>query len=170
MRPPERIGRYRVQSVIGVGGFAVVFRAHDEVLDDAVAIKVLAENWVADAEIRERFLEEARLLRRIRNDNLVTVHDVGELEGERPYFVMEFAKRGTLADRLATRGGAGLDPASARRLATALADGMGEQFSSGTVSQRVGYYLARRVETGSEPTGATRPWPACSSASDRGGR
>lgn len=137
MRPPERIGRYRVQSVIGVGGFAVVFRAHDEALDDPVAIKVLAENWVADREIRERFLEEARLLRRIRSEHLVTVHDVGELEGEQPYFVMEFAKRGTLADRLATRGGGGLDPASARKLATSLAEGMGALHRAGIVHRDV---------------------------------
>lgn len=138
MRLPERIGRYRVQSVIGVGGFAVVYRAHDEVLDDAVAIKVLAENWGADADIRGRFLEEARLLRRIRNDHLVTVHDIGELDEDgRPYFVMEFAKRGTLGDRLATRGSAGLDPASARQLTTALADGMGSLHRAGIVHRDV---------------------------------
>lgn len=137
MRPPERIGRYRVQSVIGVGGFGVVVRALDEALDAPVAIKMLAENWVGDPEVRERFLEEARLLRRIRSDHLVTVHDVGELDGGQPYFVMEFAARGSLADRLAGHGSTGLDPASARKLVTALSEGLGALHRAGIVHRDV---------------------------------
>lgn len=157
MRAPERIGRYRVQSLIGVGGFAVVYRAHDEALDDTVAIKILAENWVADAETRGRFLEEARLLRRIRDDHVVRVHDVGELDGGQPYFVMEFARRGSLADRLAARAGAGLDPASARRIVTGLAQGLGALHRDGIVHRDVNprnLFLQSSAAAGEQPRGA----------------
>jgi WD40 repeat protein/serine/threonine protein kinase len=148
MHLPERVGRYRTQSVVGTGGFATVVRAQDEVLDDAVAIKILAENWAADADIRERFLKEARLLRRIRSEHLITIHDVGTLDDGRPYFVMEFADRGTLASRLASRGAAGLDPASAETLVAVLADGLGALHRAGIVHRDVNprNLLLRRLE------------------------
>jgi serine/threonine protein kinase len=93
----NRIGRYRLVRVLGSGAFATVWLARDEELDIDVAIKVLAENWSADAGVRERFLHEARLLRRISSPRVVGVHDVG-VHDERPYFVMDHVARGTLAD------------------------------------------------------------------------
>jgi hypothetical protein len=104
---PVRIGRYRVDRRIGSGSFATVWLAHDEVLDAPVAVKVLADNWAHHLDIRERFLEEARILRRADSDRVVRVHDLGDLEDGRPYFVMTYADRGTLADRLADRLAAG---------------------------------------------------------------
>jgi eukaryotic-like serine/threonine-protein kinase len=98
---PVRIGRYRVDRRIGSGSFATVWLAHDEVLDAPVAVKVLADNWAHHLDIRERFLEEARILRRADSDRVVRVHDLGDLEDGRPYFVMTYADRGTLAERLA---------------------------------------------------------------------
>ncbi|NND03594.1 MAG: protein kinase, partial [Acidimicrobiia bacterium] len=133
----ERIGRYQVETPIGVGGFARVVRAYDESLDDSVAIKVLAENWAEDAEIRDRFLEEARLLRRVRSEYLVTVHDIGELPDGRPFFVMEFADAGTLAARLAVKTNVGLDAASARAIVEALADSLGALHGAGVIHRDV---------------------------------
>ncbi len=94
------IGRYQIVDRLGAGGFATVYRAHDPELDSAVAIKVLADNWSGDAELRERFLREARLLRRIDSDRVITIHDVGELPTGQPYLVMALAPGGTLDDRL----------------------------------------------------------------------
>lgn len=93
----NHIGRYRLIRVLGSGAFATVWLARDEDLDIDVAIKVLAENWSTDAGVRERFLHEARLLRRIASPRVVRVHDVGVHDG-RPYFVMDHVARGTLAD------------------------------------------------------------------------
>jgi eukaryotic-like serine/threonine-protein kinase len=101
MSAPARLGRYRVERRIGSGAFATVWLARDEVLEAPVAVKVLAENWAHHLDVRERFLEEARILRRADSDRVVRVHDIGELEDGRPYFVMTYADRGTLADRLA---------------------------------------------------------------------
>lgn len=93
------IGDYRVESVLGSGGFATVWLGHDERLDGKVAIKVLADNWVHNDEIRERFLEEARFMWRADDPRIITVHAVGELPSGQPYFVMEHAARGALDDR-----------------------------------------------------------------------
>ena len=95
------IGRYRLGPRLGAGGYAVVWLAHDESLDASVAIKVIAENWVDQGDYRERFLTEARLLRRATSSRVVQVFDVGELPDGRPYFVMEHADLGTLEDRIA---------------------------------------------------------------------
>jgi tRNA A-37 threonylcarbamoyl transferase component Bud32 len=97
---PDRFGRYRVDRRIGSGAFATVWLAHDEVLDAPVAVKVLADNWAHRLDVRQRFEEEARILRRADSDRVVRVHDIGELDDGRPYFVMTYASGGTLADRL----------------------------------------------------------------------
>ncbi|MEV2240890.1 protein kinase [Micromonospora sp. NPDC049891] len=97
----ERIGAYRVERLLGVGSFATVWLAYDPVLDIRVAIKVLAENWHHDIRVRERFLDEARLLRRLEDDRLVRVRLVGELADGRPYTVLDWADGGSLRERLA---------------------------------------------------------------------
>jgi eukaryotic-like serine/threonine-protein kinase len=100
----RQIGRYRVDHVLGSGAFATVWKGHDPELDAVVAIKVLADNWSVDADVRERFTTEARLLRRIESPRVVRVHDVGvhpAADGgdpDRPYFVMDYIEGGTLAD------------------------------------------------------------------------
>jgi hypothetical protein len=98
---PERFGRYRVVRRVGSGAFATVWLARDDVLEAPVAVKVLADNWANRLDVRTRFEEEARILRRADSDRVVRVHDIGELPDGRPYFVMTYADRGTLADRLA---------------------------------------------------------------------
>ncbi|MEW2332713.1 protein kinase [Micromonospora chersina] len=101
MTAPTRIGTYRVERLLGAGSFATVWLAYDPALDGRVAIKVLAENWSHDLRVRERFLDEARLLRRLDHDRLVRVHTVGELPDGRPYAVLAWADGGSLRDRLA---------------------------------------------------------------------
>lgn len=117
MHSLERIDRYRLERRLGSGAFGVVWLAHDDVLEAPVAVKVLAENWVDRLDIRERFLSEARLLRRAGSGRVVQVYDIGELPDGRPYFVMEYADGGTLADRL----GAGPLPVAEALRLTALA-------------------------------------------------
>src|SRR6476661_10870995 len=101
---PHRVGRYAVRRRIGSGGFATVWLAYDEQLDSPVAIKVLADNWTEDHQIRQRFLEEGRYLRKVESPHVVSVYDAGELDDGRPYLVMSYADQGTLADRLEVEG------------------------------------------------------------------
>ena len=65
---PDRLGRYELIERLGVGAFATVYRAFDPRLDSHVAVKVLADNWSADPEIRRRFQTEAVLLRRLHSE------------------------------------------------------------------------------------------------------
>jgi serine/threonine protein kinase len=84
---------------IGAGGFATVWLYHDDELASDVAVKGLADNWAQRMDIRDRFLEEARILRRADSDHVVRVYDIGETDGT-PYFVMSYADRGSLAGLL----------------------------------------------------------------------
>jgi serine/threonine protein kinase len=95
----KQIGRYRLDAVEGFGAFATVWRGFDTELEIPVAVKVLAENWAHHADVRERFLAEARLLRRIHDPRVVRVHDIGTHE-DRPFFVMDYVSGGTVADRV----------------------------------------------------------------------
>lgn len=95
-----RIGKYLARRALGAGSFATVWLADDEVLDAPVAVKVLADNWARHPDVRRRFIDEAKLLRRIDHERIVRVHEVDELPDGRPYFVMTWADRGTLQERL----------------------------------------------------------------------
>ncbi len=95
-------GSYVVERTLGAGSFATVWLANDPVLETHVAIKVLADNWSHNADVRRRFIDEARILRQISHDGVIRVFLIDELADGRPYFVMEWADRGALHDRVTT--------------------------------------------------------------------
>ena len=101
--PVENIGRYKIERVLGSGAFATVWLGHDDELDVDVAIKVLADNWIHDDEVRQRFLEEARILWRAQSPNIVRIHHIDVLEDGRPYLVMALADQGSLEDQMQER-------------------------------------------------------------------
>jgi serine/threonine protein kinase len=82
-------GKYKVLSTLGVGGMGVVVHARDLTLERDVALKLIRGTLVPSAEVRERFLVEARTMARLRHENIVAVHAFGELATS-PYFVMEY--------------------------------------------------------------------------------
>jgi eukaryotic-like serine/threonine-protein kinase len=93
--------RYRDPVRVGHGAMGDVYRAHDELLDRDVAIKLLAQRFAADPEIRARFAREGLAAARLSAEpGIVTVFDVGEAAG-RPFIVMELVSGGSLAERLA---------------------------------------------------------------------
>ncbi|MBL0937602.1 MAG: protein kinase [Gemmatimonadaceae bacterium] len=96
-------GQYRVDGLLGQGGMGSVFRAHDETLDRPVAIKVVAPDVAASAELRQRFVQESRTVARLRHPNIVAVYTAGEADGLL-YFVMEFVPGESLRDRLTRQG------------------------------------------------------------------
>lgn len=96
---PARIGRYHVVALIGTGAFATVFHARDDRLDADVAVKVLAENHSFDPDLRERFITEGHLLRRVDSPHVVKVFDLGETETGRPFLVLDLALGGDLGAR-----------------------------------------------------------------------
>jgi serine/threonine protein kinase len=115
--------RYELEDRLGHGGMATVYRARDLKLDREVAIKLLADNFAGDDEVRKRFSREARLAARLDHPNVVQVFDVGENE-DRPFIVMEHVEGGTLDDRLNSRGRS-LDREEGLRLLGQLCQGLG---------------------------------------------
>ncbi len=76
----ERIGRYRVQKILGKGGFGLVYLAEDEQLKRLVAIKVPYAELVSDANSAEEYLIEARTVANLDHPNIVPVFDVGSTD------------------------------------------------------------------------------------------
>jgi len=92
--------RYRVERHIANGGMASVWEAHDEALQRAVAVKVLAGHLSEDDNARRRFQREARTAAGLSSHpNVATIYDVGEYDGK-SYIVMELLPGGTVADRI----------------------------------------------------------------------
>jgi serine/threonine protein kinase len=119
--------RYEIEHRLGHGGMATVYRARDLKLDREVAIKLLADNFAGDDEVRKRFSREARLAARLDHPNVVQVFDVGE-DDDRPFIVMEHVEGGTLDDRI-NRRRRSLDREEALRLLGQLCEGLGHAHS-----------------------------------------
>src|SRR5688500_14518731 len=81
--------QYDVERVLGHGGMGLVVLARDRALDRPVAIKVISPNVDVAPRHRQRFLQEARIVAKLRHPNIVAVFAAGEAEGLL-YFVMEF--------------------------------------------------------------------------------
>ena len=84
--------------VLGKGGFGIVFRAFDDVLQSVVAVKVLAPQMAATSPVRKHFLRDARASAQVRPENVMQVFGVEEKP--LPYLVMEFIPGETLQQRL----------------------------------------------------------------------
>jgi tRNA A-37 threonylcarbamoyl transferase component Bud32 len=110
---PDAIGRYSVTGVIGTGAFSAVYRAIDERLGSEVAIKLLGDHHSLDPEIRERFIAEARLLRRVQSANVVRLFDLDETERHQPFHVLELLLGGNLASHRKLMTGRGVRVTSA---------------------------------------------------------
>lgn len=93
-KPDELIGRtigaYTIKKLVGAGGMGRVYLALHPEIGSRVAIKVFSKDWNARPELVARFFAEARATNVIAHENIVNVLDVGRLEDERPYMVMEF--------------------------------------------------------------------------------
>ncbi|MCS7481218.1 serine/threonine-protein kinase [Umezawaea endophytica] len=122
--------RFHLEGLLGVGGFASVWSARDTVLDTRVAVKVLADNWTAVPDVRERFLDEVRVLRRVSSPHVVRVFDLSLTASGRPYFAMELADRGTLEERTA---GTPLPPVEALDLLRQVCAGVTALHGAGVV-------------------------------------
>jgi serine/threonine protein kinase/HAMP domain-containing protein len=96
----QQVGRYRIHERLGRGGMATVFKAHDPGIGRDVAIKFLHASLCEEPEYRARFLSEARAAGGLSHPNIVTVHDVGEIDG-RPYMAMELLDGQTLSEVIA---------------------------------------------------------------------
>ncbi len=102
--PPDhtlpQIPGYDIQGIVGRGGMGVVYKARHLSLNRTVAIKVPLAGAFATASERQRHTREAQAVAALGHPNIITVHDVGEFDGQ-PYFTMEFIDGQHLGVRLA---------------------------------------------------------------------
>jgi len=125
----DRLGSYEIVARLGAGGMGEVYRARDRKLGRDVAIKLLREDFAHDPERLRRFEREARAASALNHPNIVTIHDIGQVEG-RPYIVMEFVDGVTLREAIVQ---SRLPPRRAIDLARQAAEGLAKAHTAGIV-------------------------------------
>ncbi|HEY0073718.1 MAG TPA: protein kinase [Abditibacteriaceae bacterium] len=111
MQIGSQVGPYRVESLLGKGGMAEVYKVSHSGLGRHEAMKVLPPHMTFDKGFVERFLNEARIAASLQHPNIATIHSVSEADCPQPYFTMELVEGGDLSDLLAARGRLALDEA-----------------------------------------------------------
>ena len=97
---PRTLGRYRLDELVGTGGFGQVWKGFDPELQRTVAIKVPRPDRIASPDQSDKFLEEARKVAQLKHPGIVPVYDVGR-DGNWLFIVSDFIDGENLADRIA---------------------------------------------------------------------
>src|SRR5450755_3239484 len=115
-------GRYKVEALLGEGGMGVVYRCVHTIIGKKVAMKVLRSDLARDAEVTERFLNEAKAASSIGNAHIIDISDFGQFPDGAAYFVMEFLNGVPLSKLL--EGGQALPVSRIVHLARQMAEGL----------------------------------------------
>ena len=135
-----RLGPYEIISVLGAGGMGEVYRARDTRLNRLVAIKVLRREYARDRDRLRRFEQEARAAGALNHPNILTLHDVGNVDAS-PFLVTELLEGNTLREALRhaqrpddrTRSVSSLDMPAAVGYALQIARGLAAAHAAGIV-------------------------------------
>ncbi|MFI5228182.1 MAG: serine/threonine-protein kinase, partial [Gemmatimonadales bacterium] len=125
---------YQVESEIGRGGMAIVYRGRDMRLKRGVAVKLLPPELAFRDDIRSRFLREAEMAARLSHPNIVSIYSVDERDGL-VYFVMGLVEGGSLGDRIRNSGPLPVD--EARRVLREVADALAYAHAHGVVHRDI---------------------------------
>jgi serine/threonine protein kinase len=125
--------RYSLGDLLGIGGTAEVYLAHDEILDRDVALKVLRSQYAENEEFVKLFRHEARSAAALNHPNVVPVYYWGRSGDGRYYMTMEYVSGGTLKDRV----GAPLDPSTVIGLGLQVADALRFAHEHGVIHRDV---------------------------------
>ena len=130
LSPGSRLGSYEIVAPLGAGGMGEVYRARDARLGREVAIKVLPSAVASDPDRRQRFEQEARSASALNHPNILTIYDIGEVDGT-VYIAMELIEGRTLRELVASA-----EPLPSKRLldlAVQIGDGLAKAHSAGIV-------------------------------------
>src|SRR6476469_5234454 len=100
--PGSEIAGYRIESLIGRGGMAVVYRAEDLRLGRKVALKLLSPQLGESEQFRQRFIRESRLAASLDHPNIVPIYEAGEADGQlfiAMRYVIGYDLRGLLGEQ-----------------------------------------------------------------------
>jgi serine/threonine-protein kinase len=129
LTPGSRLGPYEILAPLGAGGMGEVYKAKDTRLGRDVAIKVLPAEFSADSARLQRFEQEARAASALNHPNIVTIHDIGQVDSV-PYIAMELIEGNSLRELMSA------GPISVRKLlgiAAQAAEGLAKAHSAGIV-------------------------------------
>jgi serine/threonine protein kinase len=129
----DEVGGYRIESVLGVGGMGVVYRASAPD-NTRVALKLIKQDFARDETFLRRFRREARIAQTVVNPHVVPVVDTGEHDGV-PYLAAQFIEGGSLEDKLKRDGR--LDVPTMVRICSQVADGLEALCQAGMVHRDV---------------------------------
>jgi len=88
---PKKIGRYKIEGLLGQGTMGVVFKAYDPALERHAAIKIMNTGVNVDDELRARFFREARSAAKLSHPNIISIYELGESR-KRPFIAMEYVE------------------------------------------------------------------------------
>ncbi len=123
--------KYPLKRVIGAGGMGTVYESMNPDDGRAVAVKMLGVDYLQDAEVKTRFIEEGRTCQRLIHPNIVRVHEVAEAEDGTPYIVMELLEGVPLSAY--TRSGVRVPVAQAATILQGILAGLGAAHAQGIV-------------------------------------
>src|SRR5687767_1827155 len=123
-------GRYEIVQTLGRGGMGTVYRAHDRVLDETVALKILRADVAGTSGMAARFRSEIKLARRVSHWNVCRIYEYGEDAGLQ-YISMELVEGASLKEQLAREGPPA--PERAFDLAVQVAEGLEAVHKAGIV-------------------------------------
>ncbi len=129
------LGKYRVENTLGIGGMGLVIQAHNLGTNEKVAIKMLRDDVQIDGDHVARFLREAKAAVKLKSEHVARIRDVGTLEDDRPYMVMELLEGFDLGELLKERGS--LDAAHAVDLVLQACDAIAEAHANAIVHRDI---------------------------------
>ena len=91
----RQVGQYEIESLIGRGGMATVYRARQLSVERDVAIKVITERYEPESPFMQRFMQEVRIIARLENPHILPIYDFGHID-QHPYLVMRYLDGGSL--------------------------------------------------------------------------
>ena len=124
-------GRYRVIRALGEGGMGKVYLAEHEAIEKRIALKVLHREYSANADVVERFKQEAISASRIKHPNVIDVFDFGQIEDGSCFIAMELLEGEDLGDALQKVGA--FDPEQAIRIILQVSRALGAAHARGVV-------------------------------------
>ena len=135
--PPDTIGKYQIQGILGQGGMGVVYRGYDPAIARSVAIKAISKAILVGNELTEvlgRFRHEAQAVGRLVHPRIVQIYDYGE-DAHAAYIVMELVNGITLQQHLAR--GDSYDIAASAEIVRQLLDGLGHAHEAGVIHRDI---------------------------------
>lgn len=134
--PPEQIGPYRIERLIGRGGMGMVFKGIHPTLKIPVAVKTLLSEYADNSEFKERFIKSAKICAKLNHPNIVRVYDFGtDSSSNNLYLVLEYIGGGSCLDMLNNEGH--LSPEKVAEIALAVCNGLSEAEKFGIVHRDI---------------------------------